>query len=169
MTKVGVISDTHINPGGKRVLAPVVYDIFRGVDFILHAGDLNTLQTVRDLEAIAPVFAVPGNNCDAEACAALPAQREMQIESCRLGLVHGDRGRGNDTAAIALGHVTDVDCVVFGHSHWPLIQWKQRAGGRPVLLFNPGSAGQKRNAEHYSCGLLHIDADVIEPQIVIWD
>lgn len=169
MTTVGVISDTHIVPGGKRVLAPGIYDIFKGVDIILHAGDLNTMETVRDLEAIAPVFAVYGNNCDMEAVNTLPAKREMQIEESLVGLVHGDLGRGSDTACIALNHFPDADCVIFGHSHWPMLHWKTRADGRHVLLFNPGSAGQKRKAEHFSCGILRFDGRHIDPQLFTWD
>lgn len=181
MTLIGVVSDTHVKPFGKRVLAPQLFDIFKDVDLILHAGDLNTLQVVSDLEAIAPVFAVFGNNCDCEVLNITPQTRLLQLENVRIGLTHGDipaqdeivktgAYRGNNHAAeIALSHFPAADCIVFGHSHWPLIHWKKRADGSDLLLFNPGSAGQKRKAEHFSCGLLRVDGAKIEPKIITWD
>lgn len=181
MTLIGVVSDTHVKEGGKRVLAPRLFEVFRGVDFILHAGDLNTLQVVSDLEVLAPVFAVYGNNCDWDVLRGTPQIREMTVEGANIGLVHGDEPApgavlksGLDdanslAAACALSHFPTADCVVFGHSHWPLIHWKKRAGGGHVLLFNPGSAGQKRKAEQFSCGLLRVEGDKLEAELVTWD
>jgi putative phosphoesterase len=172
MTTIGVISDTHIKQGGKRQIPPQVYETFAGVDLILHAGDLNTMQVITDLEAIAPVVAVYGNNCDWEVLHTLTQTREMKIEDVRIGLVHGDIGKGSSTRLVALSHFPNVDCVVFGHSHRPLIDWYDLPGGRgdvrQVLLFNPGSATKKRGAPHHSCGILRIDRGRIEPQLFTW-
>lgn len=181
MTTIGVVSDTHVKEGGKRVLAPRLFEVFQGVDLILHAGDLNTLQVVHDLEAIAPVFAVHGNNCDWDVLQGTPQTREMTIEGVNIGLTHGDIPApgaivkagdylgNNHSGAIALSHFPAADCVIFGHSHWPLIQWKKRPGGGQVLLFNPGSAGQKRKAEQFSCGLLRVDGTKLDAEIIAWD
>ncbi len=180
MTTIGVISDTHIKTGGKKQLPPQVFEAFRNVDLILHAGDLNILQVVSDLEAIAPVLAVYGNNCDWDVLHALPQTREFEIENVKIGLTHGDVGvnaRGqmvplSSTRIAALSHFPDADCVVFGHSHRPLIEWRQIAGengnSRAVLLFNPGSALKKRGAPDHSCGILRIGGRHIEPQLVTW-
>ena len=169
MTTIGVISDTHVNRGSKRVLAPIIFDLFKSVDLILHAGDLNTLDVVHDLESLAPVFAVLGNNCDFEAIHSLPRTREIGVEDAKIGLVHGDRGRGGDTTSIAFNTFPDADCIVFGHSHWPYLKWKTRYDGGQVLLFNPGSAGQKRRAQHFSCGILRVDGKHIEAELRTWD
>jgi putative phosphoesterase len=118
MTTIGVISDTHIKPGGKRQIPPQVYDAFTNVDLILHAGDLNTLQVITDLEAIAPVVAVYGNNCDWEVLHSLKQTQEVQVEQITIGLTHGDIGikfqRPSSTRLVALSHFPNVDCVVFG-------------------------------------------------------
>ena len=53
---VGVISDTH------GLLRPEVLKIFSGVDLIIHAGDIGTLETLAELQSLAPVVAVRGNN-----------------------------------------------------------------------------------------------------------
>ncbi|HEX8550907.1 MAG TPA: metallophosphoesterase family protein [Abditibacteriaceae bacterium] len=180
MTTLGIISDTHIKEGGKTVLAPIVFKKFAHVDLILHAGDLNTPQTISDLEAIAPTFAVYGNNCNWDVLRTTPATRLLEIEKVRIGLTHGDVAApgvkiqlsgcsgNNHTAANAMSHFPDADCIIFGHSHWPLIQWKTRADGEPVLLFNPGSAGQKRKALHYSCGILRVDGAQLETELITW-
>jgi uncharacterized protein len=185
MTTIGVISDTHINPGGRRQLPPRVFEAFAGVSFILHAGDLNTLQVVSDLETLAPVFAVYGNNDDWEATHRLPATRRIPVEGCVIGLVHGDQrnientaGRakplaytGNrQTAAYALSHFEfedDINCVVFGHSHRSLVAWHP-LNGRQILLFNPGSPTDKRYGPHHSFGLLRVDGTRLEPELIAW-
>ncbi len=58
--RIGLISDTHI-PSAGRDLWPQVYDALRGVDLIMHAGDLYDLAVLDWLEALAPVIAVSGN------------------------------------------------------------------------------------------------------------
>ena len=185
MTTLGIVSDTHVNLGGKRQLAPQLFEVLQGVDLILHAGDLNTLRVVTDLEALAPVYAVHGNNEDWEA-AQLPRTRIIEVEGCRIGLAHGDMGVREDlvlfkgvggalsswSAAAALSHFEDapIDCLVFGHSHWPLIHPHIRpSDGRSILLFNPGSAGKKRKAPHHSCGLLRINGTQLDAKLVTWD
>ena len=180
MTTIGVISDTHIKEGGKRQLPPQVFEAFQNVDLILHAGDLNIAQVVTDLEAIAPVLAVYGNNCDWDVLHTLPQTREFEIENVKIGLTHGVVGldpKGEptysmNTRSAALSHFPDADIVVFGHSHRPLIDWIEvpnpNGGLRNVLLFNPGSALKKRGAPHHSCGIICIDGREIEPQLITW-
>ncbi|TFG45856.1 MAG: metallophosphoesterase, partial [Gemmatimonadales bacterium] len=53
--RLGIISDTH------GLLRPEVFEVFREVDHILHAGDIGPLDILTELEAIAPVTAVFGN------------------------------------------------------------------------------------------------------------
>ncbi len=54
--KIGVISDTH------DFLDPQIAKKFSGVRHILHAGDIGTNWITFQLEQIAPVTAVRGNN-----------------------------------------------------------------------------------------------------------
>jgi len=183
MTTIGVLSDTHILPGGRRQLPPIVFETFAGVDLILHAGDLNTLQVLGELEALAPVYAVRGNNEDAATYAALETTQRIAVEECVIGLTHGDLPAENSkprplqaatgnrqTAANALSHFADdatVNCVVFGHSHRPL-ELNVPVGGREVLLFNPGSPTDRRYAPDFSCGLLRVDGRSIQVELVTW-
>jgi putative phosphoesterase len=58
--RIGLISDTHI-PTAAKELWPQIYDAFRGVDLIMHAGDLMVPEVIDWLEEVAPVMAVWGN------------------------------------------------------------------------------------------------------------
>jgi uncharacterized protein len=49
---VGVIADTH------GLFDPVIRRHFRGVDHILHAGDIGDQSVIEQLEQIAPVTGV---------------------------------------------------------------------------------------------------------------
>jgi uncharacterized protein len=53
---VGVIPDTHI-PHFKQLPA-AIWEHFRGVELIIHAGDLSVLSVLAELGTIAPVVAV---------------------------------------------------------------------------------------------------------------
>jgi uncharacterized protein len=184
MKTIGVISDTHIRPGFGRQLPARIFDDFAGVDFILHAGDLTHINVLLDLEAIAPAFGVHGNNDDWHALDKLPATRFLTIEKCNIGLVHGHVPQGvrapklnvpgnTQTAGNALSHFLDesgiptVDCVIFGHSHRPIIFWHEIAG-RKILLFNPGSPTDRRYAPDYSLGLLRVDGATLSPELITW-
>ncbi|HLS90245.1 MAG TPA: metallophosphoesterase family protein [Limnochordia bacterium] len=158
-TRIGVISDTHI-PYRARAIPPIVYELFQGVSMILHAGDLVRLDVLDELGVIAPVYAVYGNVDPPEVVARLPKKREIQVQGVRIGLVHGD-GPGGSTAERALAAFPGADCIVFGHSHIPMCQ---RIG--KTLLFNPGSATDRRSQPQHSVGLLTISGHTIEGAII---
>jgi hypothetical protein len=136
---------------------------------------LNVLSVIDELEQLAPVHAVYGNNDVAATKTALPQVQRIPVEDCILGLTHGDIGNlahckpRDKTPDKALSHFVDdpVDCVVFGHSHRSLIDWREMAHGR-VLLFNPGSPTDRRYGPHLSCGLLRIDGKHITPELFTW-
>jgi putative phosphoesterase len=183
MTTIGIISDTHIRPGGSRQLPARVFEVFQGVDFILHGGDLTSINVLLDLEAIAPAFGVQGNNDDWGAISKLPATRSLTVEGCNIGMVHGHVPAGaraprleipgnTQTAGNALSHFLDqgvptADCVVFGHSHRPVIHWHEVEGCK-ILLFNPGSPTDRRYAPQYGLGLLRVTGTHLEPELITW-
>ena len=177
--KIGVISDTHIT-GGKRVLPPRVFADFAGVDLILHAGDLMIARVITELEALAPVIAVRGNNDGASLN--LRDAVQMKIEGCNVGLTHGDcysdqcdkppevlNFKGNkQTSAFALSHFPTAEVVIFGHSHRPLCASHQRDDGSRVLLLNPGSPTDKRFAANYGLAILEIIDGKAEAELILW-
>jgi putative phosphoesterase len=147
--RIGVISDTHI-PHFKKL--PVsIWEHFAGVELIIHAGDLSILSVISELETIAPVVAVQGNVEEDKVVRKLPIKREIVVGHCRIGVVH-ILGDSQNRERIARQEFPNAHCVVFGHSHIP---WNQEYTG--LLLFNPGSATDRRRQPRCSIGLLYVD------------
>jgi putative phosphoesterase len=151
--RIGVVSDTH----GR--FDPAIPRLFRGVDVILHAGDIGTLDVIRGLEAIAPVLAVEGNN---DHFRRFPVERIEQLAGRRILVRHifGELHQiGGEEKALVERLRPDV--VVFGHSHRPY-----RAQLGSAVLFNPGSAGPRRFTLPRTVGLLRLDRRRVETRIL---
>ena len=138
-TRVGVISDTH------GLLRPEAIRALRGASVIVHAGDIGGREILDELNAIAPVTAVRGNN-DREAWARhLPETAVLETGGARLYVIH-------DLKALAIDpRAEGFAAVISGHSHQP--RSLRRAG---VLYFNPGSAGPRRFRLPVSVGTLRV-------------
>ena len=118
---IGLISDTH------GVLRPEARVALRGCAHILHAGDICDPAVLRQLEEIAPVTAVRGNNDRGTWAEALPAHAVVEFAGVRVCVVH-DLADYRVPAPDEARH----DVVVTGHSHRPAIRME---GG--VLYVNP--------------------------------
>ena len=147
--RVGVISDTHFP--AFPVLPEAIWTHFAEVELIIHAGDLSRLSVINDLETLAPVVAVQGNIEETEVVHSLPIKRELIVGGCRIGIVH-ILGNAKTRAQAARQEFPLACCVIFGHSHVP---YNQEHDGQ--LLFNPGSATDRRKQPACSLGLLTID------------
>ena len=127
MPRVGLISDTH------GLLRPEAVAFLRGSDFIVHAGDIGNANVLKELNVLAPVTVVRGNN-DKGPWAEEIAEREvLQIGSVFIYVLHNLAELDLEPAAAGF------QVVVSGHSHHPLIE--ERDG---VLYVNPGSSGPRR-------------------------
>jgi putative phosphoesterase len=125
--RCGVISDTH------GLVRPEALAALRGLDAILHAGDVGGPDVLDALAALAPVTAVRGNNDRGAWARRLPLTAEVAAGGLRLLLLHDLQELAVDPAAAGYA------AVVSGHSHRP---GQQVRGG--VLYLNPGSAGPRR-------------------------
>lgn len=158
---IGVLADTHMPSRAHDIPFPVA-SALRHVDLILHAGDVTTRDALERVRRIGPpVLAVHGNMDMPDMQRALPAQRIVEIGPWRIGIVHGDSGAGAATPERARRSFTDVQCVIFGHSHQPM---NETVSG--VLLFNPGSPTDRRAAPTFSYGILHVTEEGIAGEIV---
>lgn len=153
---IGVLSDTHLRVG--QSLPARVWEELSEADLIIHAGDILNSEVLTDLSSLAPVEAVRGN-CDDWELAKLPERKILACEGKRIGLTHGAFGPGKTTPerAFRAFDKSEVDIIVFGHSHTPYSQWREG-----ILLFNPGSPTDKRRELKYSMGILKIDSTGIE-------
>lgn len=151
--RIGVLSDTHI-PSRARHLPSSLFKAFKGVDLIIHAGDLVEESVIEELSAIAPVEAVAGNMDPYLFVTRFGRHKLLQLPGFRLGLTHGDGARRSETHRFALASLAadKPDCVVFGHTHQPFLQ---EVNG--VLLFNPGSVTEPRGGSRRSCGIITLD------------
>lgn len=105
----------------------------KGVDLILHAGDVGAPEILAGLRAIAPVVAVRGNVDGGEWGQALPLREVVVVGRARIYMLHILQDLDIDPVA------AEVDMVVSGHSHKP-----GQSEKNGVLYINPGSAGPRR-------------------------
>jgi hypothetical protein len=147
--RVGVISDTH------GLLRAAALDALRGSDLLIHGGDIGSPEILSQLQTIAPVRSVRGNNDRAPWGKQLPLTDVIELGSSLIYLVHDIADLDLDPVAAGIG------AVVFGHSHKPT-QRRERG----VLFFNPGSAGPRRFRLPVSVGRLTVTPERIDGEIV---
>jgi uncharacterized protein len=147
--EVGLISDTH------GLLRPEAIAALRGVDAIIHAGDIGAPDVVDRLAAIAPVTAVRGNNDRGVWAEKLAATEVLEIGGVRVYVLH-------DVKELALDpRVAGMAAVIAGHSHQPRVE--ERDG---VLYANPGSAGPRRFRLPVAVGRLTVKDGRVRGRIV---
>lgn len=153
---IGVISDTH------GYFDPALPDLFRGVEQILHGGDICGVEVVQRLEQIAAVTSIVGN-CDRPPLTdELPEWRCETLHGVRVLIVH-DLGRPERPRPTAKALLSDVrpDIVVSGHSHQGRVQVHEG-----ILFVNPGSAGKKRFRLPRTVARLSFGARAIEATLL---
>ena len=137
--KIAVISDTH------DLLRPEVLDHLRGCDCILHGGDISSRKILEQLEEIAPVKAVRGNN-DREWAEGIPTLLDFELGGLRICMAHKKKDLPKDPAP--------YDLAVCGHTHRYESAWIGR-----TLLLNPGSCGPRLFHQPITMAMLRTDED----------
>ena len=137
---LGVISDTH------GLLRPEAVAALRGVDRIIHAGDIGAPEILSALGELAPVTAVRGNNDRGPWGQAIPPTQVLDAAGVLVYVIHDVGELDLDPGAAGFG------VVVAGHSHKPRNELRDG-----VLWFNPGSAGPRRFKLPIAVGLLTIE------------
>jgi putative phosphoesterase len=149
--KLGVISDTH----GK--LNEKVKGVFENVDIIIHCGDIGNRDILRELENIAPIYAVLGNTDKPFVYPGLKSSSTFQVNGLNILIKHEfDPGYKKH-----IKRVESFDLVFFGHTHMPFIK---RQNG--ILFVNPGSASQGRKGNPESVVLIDFSEENILPKII---
>lgn len=141
-TRILIIADTHV-PARARVLPPAVLEAARVADVVIHAGDWITAETLDELEAIADVVGVWGNNDGPDLRSRLPEVATRDIEGIRFAVVH-ETGDAKTRPARMDAAFPDADVLVFGHSHIP---W-DTVTPAGLRLLNPGSPTDRRRQPH---------------------
>lgn len=134
MTRVGIISDTH----GR--LPRQAYDALADSDYIIHAGDICGPHILRELETLAPVYAVLGNNDFNEYGSHVKRSAKPVIDGVRFLVAHYPQ----DVALSLFGsHIIPAGeplphVCVHGHTHTPRLDSGKLASPADLVV-NPGS------------------------------
>jgi putative phosphoesterase len=147
--RLGIISDTH------GLLRPEVFDVFREVDHILHAGDVGPAELLTELEAIAPVTAVYGNTDGWDLRARLPRVASLRLDGFDIVVTHGDQ-LGSPTPEKLNAAFPTAEIIVYGHTHRPVLTTVDVV----VTVMNPGGAGPKRFDLPPSVGIMELEAGI---------
>jgi putative phosphoesterase len=150
--KIGVISDTH------GFLDPKILKLFTGVGHILHAGDIGDPFIPFELEQIAPVTVVVGNNDSGLSF----KETEVVELAARKFLIHHIVRPGAPEEKLELRIKRErPDVVVFGHTHK---RFSETLGG--ILFFNPGYSGKSKFGAERSIAILHCDEKGIRHEFI---
>ncbi|MFV3090795.1 metallophosphoesterase family protein [Pseudomonas sp. GW6] len=147
--RIGLIADTH------NLLRPEALAALQGVAHLIHAGDIGGPHILADLERIAPLSVVRGNNDQDSWADAIPERLTLRFGAIALHVLHDLKQLDIDPAA------QGIDVVIAGHSHKPLHE--KRNG---VLYLNPGSAGPRRFKLPIGVGLLHIEGRQVRAKLI---
>jgi putative phosphoesterase len=135
MTKIIALSDTHL----EKDLPEELVKLAEGADLILHAGDFVARKVYDTLADLGRVEAVCGNSDSLELKMLLPERKVIEVDGVRIGLVHrASHSPGPGTEMLA--REMDVDVLVYGHLHRPLVERNNK------LLICPGSPTLPRMA-----------------------
>lgn len=151
--RIGLVSDTHIPQHVKELPVAELTEVFRGVDLILHAGDIYSLSVLNDLERIAPVLAAQGDDDYGETVRdqRVKGRHVLQVGGQIVWLIHERpyiprmpaewwQSRTNPEK----NEFGKPNIVVFGHEHRTIVETVDG-----VLYVNSGSP----TFLHYKHGL----------------
>ena len=135
---IGLLSDTHVRISGHHVslstltsseLPPQVREAFRGVDLILHAGDIYSLPVLDDLETVAPVLAAEGDDdpFDITIDKRVKPTQTITVDGVTIRMSHYGEW-------IEDSKKKTPDIIVYGHTHHGKLE--DRNG---TIRINPGS------------------------------
>lgn len=168
--RIGLISDTHI-PEACPQLWPQVFQAFRGVELILHGGDIHDLHVLDELGELAPVYAARGNGEEGgggrPVAAPDPRVREawvLDVAGVQIGIIHDLPVPEHPpylTVARAMQRrlgVEALDVIVHGDTH---VERIDQIGA--TLCINPGSPTYPHNLQTQlgTIGFLDIDAPTL--------
>lgn len=154
MKKIGLLSDTH------SYLDPKVFEYFKDVDEIWHAGDIGSLEVLDELRKFKTVKAVFGNIDDYEIRKEVPEFNRFFCEEVEVLITHiaGKPGKYSKPAFEELEKKAPK-LFICGHSHILLVQMDKRYN---MLWMNPGACGFKGFHKVKTILRFQINGDKIE-------
>lgn len=135
MTKIGVLSDTHGH------LPKEVYEFFKDVDLIIHAGDIGSVDVLNELQAFKKTVAVYGNIDDFDVVALTEKVENIEIEGLKIMVTHiGGYPNRYERGIKELIEIGRPNIFISGHSHILKVISDSKYS---LLHINPGAAGRQ--------------------------
>ena len=136
MTRIGLMSDTH------GFIDPKIYDYFKDVDEIWHAGDVGDVTVIDELRKFKPVRGVYGNIDATDVRMEFPEFNRFRCEDVEVLITHiaGKPGKYSKPAFDELEKNGAPKLFICGHSHILLVKNDPRFN---MLWMNPGACGFK--------------------------
>lgn len=168
---IGLISDTHLAKPEEE-LPSQIETVFKGVELILHAGDIWVPSALDQLESIAPVMAAWGDDdmeSDLGGDPRMLDERSVYIDGVTLWIMHEKPAFGtivpreNRIFSRSMEPEREIPhAVIYGHTHKALIE-----NHKGVLVINPGSPTWPNNfPELGTVGLLSIESGKVDARII---
>ena len=136
MKRIGLMSDTH------GFIDPKIYEYFKDVDEIWHAGDVGDVSVIDELREFKPLRGVYGNIDNAEVRVEFPEFNRFHCEGVEVLMTHiaGKPGKYSKPAYEELVRNGAPKLFICGHSHILLVKNDPRYN---MLWMNPGACGFK--------------------------
>jgi len=149
MKRIGLLSDTH------TFLHPKLFDFFKDVDEIWHAGDIGNIETADKLATFKPFKAVYGNIDGNNIRNEYPKVQVFECESMKILMTHiGGYPKRYEPSILKLIKKEKPKLFISGHSHILKVindpEYK-------LLHINPGAAG--RSGLHKVSTMLRFNID----------
>lgn len=146
---VAVISDTHNNSTAIKEVKKYISN----ADILLFLGDGEDDVKIITEGFKGKIYAVSGN-CDF--AGNNPREMIVEVLDKKIFICHGHRYnvKYNYNSIYYRGKELDVDIVLFGHSHLPMIEQIDN-----LLLMNPGSVSHGNGSIKRSLGYIEIEND----------
>lgn len=143
--RIAILADTH------NLLRPEIVEILKTCEVILHGGDISSRRILDELEQIAPVYVVRGNN-DKEWAEGMAEELDITLFGLRIYMVHNKKHRKENLAG--------TDLFIYGHSH----KYEEKTVD-DVLFLNPGSCGSRRFRQPVTMAVLKVWEDTGKWQV----
>lgn len=157
MTKIGVLSDTHGH------LPKEVYEFFKDVDLIIHAGDIGSVDVLNELQAFKKTVAVYGNIDDFDVVVLTEKVENIEIEGLKIMVTHiGGYPNRYERGIKELIEIERPNIFISGHSHILKVINDPKYS---LLHINPGAAG--RQGIHQISTLIRFTIDSVPKDLEV--
>jgi putative phosphoesterase len=149
---IGVLADTHGH------LSPKIFDIFKNVHHIIHAGDIGNQNVIEKLKSISAVSAIVGNTDHWPLTSIYKNKLMIELAGKNIHIIH-KIGNIKSISYQLLKNDLKADIVIYGHTHKPGVDEYHN-----ILYLNPGSASKPRSGKYGTVLILTIEEGLVNYQ-----